>query len=342
MTITYFPFDGVNVFEAQWSEMARLWLSTGVLNTGRSNVDLNKFEVYGDNSGLQVKVKSGTAWIEGFYVKSDAEEIVTLNTADATNPRIDRIILKLDRGANTITLTKLTGTPAGSPSAPALTQNSTIWEISLAQVYVAATDTLIAAGDVTDERTYTSADSNASSIFYTPAVLAHWNNSADPGNLDDALDQLAARRAIVQELYYQDSTLDTHSGTTIPLDNTKPQSNEGKEFLSPPNFTPTDADNILLFEITLVLQHSVNAYLTLALFKNSDTDALYATTEFSATGVVTLRGAFEMVAGTTSPITFKVRGGGSAAGTTTRNGNASAGIFNGICYSSIRIKEIKV
>lgn len=157
MTITYFPFDsgaGATVIESQWAEMARLWLSTGVFNSGRAHIDLNKFEVFGDNSGLQVKVKSGTAWIEGFYVTSGAEEIVTLSTADATNPRIDRIILKLDRGANTITLTKLTGTPAGSPSAPALTQNSTIWEISLAQVMVAATDTLIAAGDVTDERNY--------------------------------------------------------------------------------------------------------------------------------------------------------------------------------------------
>lgn len=157
MTFTYFPFDsgaGQNVIEAQWGEMARLWLCTGVCRFNRSHIDLNLFEVYADNSGLQVKVKSGTAWIEGFYVKSDAETIVTLATADATNPRIDRIILRLDRSANTISLTKLTGTPAGSPSAPALTQNSTTWEISLAKVTVAATDTLIAAGDVTDERTY--------------------------------------------------------------------------------------------------------------------------------------------------------------------------------------------
>ena len=157
MTLTYFPFDsgaGANVIEAQWGEMARLWLNTGVCRFNRSAIDLNLFEVYGDNSGLQVKVKSGTAWIEGYYVSSSAEEIVTLATADATNPRIDRIILRLDRNANTISLTKLTGTPAASPSAPALTQNTLLWEISLAQVVVAATDTLIAAGDVTDERTY--------------------------------------------------------------------------------------------------------------------------------------------------------------------------------------------
>lgn len=188
MTISYFPFDsgaGATVIESQWAEMARLWLFTGVYNSNgvRPNVDLNLFEVYADNSGLQVKVKSGTAWIEGFYVKSDAEEIVALSTADASNPRLDRIILRLDRGANTITLTKLTGTPAGSPSAPALTQNSSIWEISLAQVYVAATDTLIAAGDVTDEREYVG---NVSPITQYPdghrSGLTLSNNGTDPTN----------------------------------------------------------------------------------------------------------------------------------------------------------------
>lgn len=157
MTLTYFPFDsgaGSNVIEAQWAEMARLWLNTGVARFNRSAIDLNLFEVYADNSGLQVKVKSGTAWIEGFYVSSSAEEIVTLATADATNPRIDRIILRLDRSANSISITRLTGTPAGSPVAPTLTQNTSVWEMSLAKVTVAATDTLIAAGDVTDERSF--------------------------------------------------------------------------------------------------------------------------------------------------------------------------------------------
>lgn len=188
MTISYFPFDsgaGADVQEAEWAEMARLWLFTGVYNSNgvRPNVDLNKFEVYGDNSGLQVKVKTGTAWIEGFYVKSDAEEIVALATADATNPRKDRIILKLDRGANTITLTKLTGTPAGSPVAPTLTQNSSIWEISLAQVLVVATDTLIAAGDVTDEREFVG---NVSPITQYPrghlSGMELSNNTTDASN----------------------------------------------------------------------------------------------------------------------------------------------------------------
>src|SRR5690348_5839051 len=34
---------------------------------------------------------------------------------------------------------------------------------------------------------------DASSVTYTPASNADWNGSADPGNVDDALDQLADR-----------------------------------------------------------------------------------------------------------------------------------------------------
>ena len=158
MTIVYYPFDagaGSSVTEAQWMKLMRGVLNTGVLRTGRSQIDLNLFAVFGDSSGMQVKVPSGSAWIEGFFVENDAEAIVTIDTADATNPRKDIVILKLDRSANTITLTKVTGTPAASPTAPSPTQNDTVWELVLAEVLVDALVATIAAGKVTDRRDFT-------------------------------------------------------------------------------------------------------------------------------------------------------------------------------------------
>ncbi len=38
------------------------------------------------------------------------------------------------------------------------------------------------------------ASSDAADITYTPAIVADWNGDADPGNVDDALDELAAAR----------------------------------------------------------------------------------------------------------------------------------------------------
>jgi hypothetical protein len=150
MTVTYFPFDsgaGEDSYEDRWAKMAKLWRSTGVI----SNY-LNTLETYGDSTGMRVKVKSGAAWIEGHYVESSAEEILTIDSSDATNPRIDLAIVRLDRTANTMALAVLKGTPAASPSAPTVTQNSMTWEIALAQVTVAAMVVTIAAANVSDLR----------------------------------------------------------------------------------------------------------------------------------------------------------------------------------------------
>jgi hypothetical protein len=145
---TAMPFDGVFYNEADWAKMARLWLTTGVVSG-----ELNSLAAYADSTGMQVKVPTGRAWIEGFYYENDAIKTLAISAADPSNPRIDRVVVRLDRTANTITAAVKTGTPAATPSAPALTQTSATWEIALAQVRVNAGVASIAAGDVTDERT---------------------------------------------------------------------------------------------------------------------------------------------------------------------------------------------
>lgn len=150
MTQTYFPFDsgaGANITESQWGEMAQLWLNTGVVKG-----QLNQLNTYADSTGLQVKVDTGKAWIQGYYFKNDALVILPISTADTSNPRIDRVVVRVDWTTNTIQLAVLQGVPATSPTPPALTQNTSRWEISLAQVYVGANVSTIAAGNITDER----------------------------------------------------------------------------------------------------------------------------------------------------------------------------------------------
>ncbi len=44
-----------------------------------------------------------------------------------------------------------------------------------------------------DEDLQISASVNSADVIYTPAVVTNWNSSADPGDTDNALDQLAAR-----------------------------------------------------------------------------------------------------------------------------------------------------
>lgn len=154
VAITGYPFDsgaGAAVQEGEYSRMAQHYRTTGVI----PNV-LNEFEVYGDSTGMQVKVKTGQAIIKGNFAGNlTSEQTLSIASADPTLDRIDRVVLQVDWTNNEITLEVKTGTPAASPTAPSLTQTEfTVWEISLAQVAVDAAVSTIAAGDVTDERDF--------------------------------------------------------------------------------------------------------------------------------------------------------------------------------------------
>ena len=110
---------------------------------------------------MNISVASGMAVLkDGIVYLWEAAQSVTLDTADATNPRIDRVVLRLVREGQAqegkVTLEKVTGSPAASPTAPSITQSSSTWDLSLAQVRVEAGVSSIAADKVTDERYSTS------------------------------------------------------------------------------------------------------------------------------------------------------------------------------------------
>ena len=159
MTITYFPFDsgaGATSREDRWRLMASLWRDTGIIEGL-----LNNLQCYADSTGMQVKVKGGVAWIEGFYFSSDAETILTISTSDPTNPRIDYVTARVDWDTNTIGFVIIVGTPAASPSAPSLLNTATQYDMPIAKVTVPAAAVTIAAGNVLDAR-ITSASAGAS------------------------------------------------------------------------------------------------------------------------------------------------------------------------------------
>lgn len=108
--------------------------------------------VFADSTGMQVKVPAGSAVLQGFIFTDDAQETLSVGTANATNPRIDRLVVRRDFGAKTVDYFVRVGTPAGSPSPPALQRDASVWEISLAQITVPANASTIAAGNIADER----------------------------------------------------------------------------------------------------------------------------------------------------------------------------------------------
>lgn len=152
---TFAPFDagpGADVQEDTWRRFMRHLLPTGVIGASGG-----EFEVYADSTGMQVKARTGECWIRAHWGESTLEKTLAVATADATNPRKDRVILRADFLNNRIELDVLTGTPAVTPAVPTLQQDTTMWEIPLGIVTVAAGVITIAAGDVQDDRQRASA-----------------------------------------------------------------------------------------------------------------------------------------------------------------------------------------
>lgn len=114
-----------------------------VLVAGLSGVDcvLSGLAVTGGADMTPAVAKGAVLSNRIMYAVAAAD--VTITTADATNPRIDLIVVN-SSGA----LAVRDGTPAAAPKPPARTAN----DVVIAQVYVPANDTAIATTQIIDRR----------------------------------------------------------------------------------------------------------------------------------------------------------------------------------------------
>jgi hypothetical protein len=126
-----YPFDagaGADVAESQWRSMARHWRPSGPLITDLAPADWDVLKPSA-GAGLQVLVESGSAWIRGHYAQWDAQEALTIGANSSGSTRVDAIVARLDATDNLVELDVVAGTPGAG--LPALTQNSSTWEILL-------------------------------------------------------------------------------------------------------------------------------------------------------------------------------------------------------------------
>ncbi len=107
-------------------------------------------------TGLSISVAAGSAWINGYRYENTDTLNIPLTTANGSNPRIDRIVVRLSKVSRSIQLAVVVGTPATTPSAPALTRTSDVYELGIADVLIPAAATSVAANNITDTRLNTS------------------------------------------------------------------------------------------------------------------------------------------------------------------------------------------
>lgn len=104
------------------------------------------------DSAMNILVKDGFGYINGYAFRNPADYQMTVQTADGALGRIDRVVLRWDLANRLMELAIKTGTPSSSPAAPALTRSADIYELALADISVAAGTTTITQSMITDRR----------------------------------------------------------------------------------------------------------------------------------------------------------------------------------------------
>ena len=146
----YFPFRSVSgdrKYSAEdWAAYFALFLSNGVFYSSA-----DKLKVVA-NEGMKVKVTEGEGFIAGRMYILETDKIITLDTADGVLNRIDRIVLRCDYANRLITTAVKKGSYSKSPTAPELARDADVYELALADIYVAAGIVEITTANITDQR----------------------------------------------------------------------------------------------------------------------------------------------------------------------------------------------
>lgn len=87
-------------------------------------------------SGMGIKIKTGSAIINGTMYNNTEELTKTLSLGNSLYNRIDRIVLRWDKTARKIDIQVLEGTPSSAPAKPPRITNDSMWDLVLADIVV--------------------------------------------------------------------------------------------------------------------------------------------------------------------------------------------------------------
>lgn len=169
--------DGTVLFTSPYNHAERaLWFSL-LMASGSARAYVlggvdNSLEVkQAGTPGMSVIVRSGKMFFRGYMYANDGDEPITIDAADATNPRIDLIVATITFADQEIRLDVVKGTAAATPSRPVLTQGAVIYQEALAEIWIPASSSTVTDPFIHDLRNY------------LPNVDALGNNRGYPDNM---------------------------------------------------------------------------------------------------------------------------------------------------------------
>jgi hypothetical protein len=125
---------------------------------------------------MRIKAHPGTGYINGYLYENTDTLILTVPTADGVKPRLDRVVLRWSQIDRNIRIRIKEGIPDADPSPPSLERTADIYELGLADLYVAQGAYEIKEADITDTRLETGSCGIVNSLLQadTSAIFSQY------------------------------------------------------------------------------------------------------------------------------------------------------------------------
>lgn len=149
--MNYLPFNSKNHDRVYKAEDWAWYFSTFIKNGVFPNAQNNGLQVV-TGEGMQILVKAGFGFINGYAFRNEQDYAITLETADGALNRYDRVVLRWDLAAREMYIAVLKGAASANPSARAITRSNEIYDLVLADVYVGKGVLSIQTANITDQR----------------------------------------------------------------------------------------------------------------------------------------------------------------------------------------------
>lgn len=184
-------------------------------------------------SGMNVVLKIGKAWINGYSYRNDSDMTVTLPVSHSSLKRIDYIVLRWSLLDRSITAQVKSSEFGMTPTFPALQRDGEVYEIAIARINVPAAASTITSGMITDTR-YDSSLCGTVTKRYDNMLSGFWlqNQPISFTGSECRIDNAGITDTSVAEVYFtSDSytaaaaaaiTVDTYSGYLILTAETTP------------------------------------------------------------------------------------------------------------------------
>lgn len=141
--------DGDRKYSAlEWREYFSQLIHNGLIQNAANECQVKPQAV----PNKTVYVDTGVVFINGAMRILDAPFTLAIAENTSENPRIDRVVARLNEASRTVEFAVKQGTPAGSPVAPALTRTEGVYELGLADITLANGYSTITSGIIADQR----------------------------------------------------------------------------------------------------------------------------------------------------------------------------------------------